>query len=82
MRKIGRIGTRNMYLGPDGRTAMRFRDAKAAYAAAAKLRAELDAEISYSMATGFGDHAKISRLDAEVAKLPLSAPVAHDREVA
>ena len=33
-----------------------------------EIEAELDAEVAYSKATGFGDHAKIARLDAALAK--------------
>lgn len=68
MNKIGRIGARNMYLAPDGRTGLRYPEAKAAHAQLARLRSDRDAEVAYSMATGFGDHAKISRLDAAIAK--------------
>lgn len=68
MQKIGRVGTRNMYLAPDGRTSMRFPEAKAAHAKLSQMRSDRDAEIAYSMATGWGDHAKIGRLDAAIAK--------------
>jgi hypothetical protein len=68
IRPIARVGTRNIYLGPDGRTGMHYREAKAAHTRAAELRTELDAEVAYSKATGFGDHAKIARLDAAIAK--------------
>lgn len=67
LNKIGRIGTRNMYLAPDGRTSMRYPEAKAAHATLAQMKADLDAEVAYSMATGLGDHAKIARLDAAIA---------------
>ncbi len=69
LKPIGRIGTRNMYLAPDGRTALRYQQAKDAHAHAASLRRERDAEIAYSMSTGFGDHAKIGRLDAAIAQM-------------
>lgn len=68
LKAISRVGTRNMYLGPDGRTGMRYHEAKAAHALVSALKAERDAEIAFSMATGFGDHAKIARLDAAIAK--------------
>lgn len=68
LKAVGRIGTRNMYLAPDGRTGMRYAEAKAAHAHVAALRSERDDEIAYSMATGLGDHAKIARLDAALAK--------------
>lgn len=51
-----------------------IRDADAQKAAEARatlkdqLTASLDAEVAYSKATGFGDHAKIGRLEAELAK--------------
>jgi hypothetical protein len=67
--KVGRFGTRNLYLGPNGRTGMRFGEAREAFKRVRDLRAQIDAEVAYSMATGFGDHAKIARLDADLAAL-------------
>lgn len=67
MNKIGRVGSRNLYLAPDGRTGLRYDAAKAAFRVVERLRKELDDEVAYSMATGFGDHAKIARLDAAIA---------------
>jgi hypothetical protein len=68
--KVGRFGTRNFYLGPNRRApAMCLSEAKAAFRHLASLRSELDAEIAYSKETGFGDHAKIGRLDAAIAKV-------------
>ena len=65
--KIGRFGSRNLYLGPNpNMPAMRLPEAKAAFSRLAALRSERDAEIAYSMATGFGDHAKVARLDAAI----------------
>jgi hypothetical protein len=58
-----------MYLAPDGRTGLRYPEAKAAHAKIAELQASRDAEIAYSMATGFGDHAKIARLDAMISEM-------------
>ncbi|MFD1945041.1 hypothetical protein [Paradevosia shaoguanensis] len=67
--KVGRFGSRNLYLGPNRNApAMRLSEAKAAFSHLATLRAHLADEIAYSMATGFGDHAKIGRLDAAIAK--------------
>ena len=65
--KVGRFGSRNLYLGPNRNApAMRLPEAKAAFLRLHQLRAERDAEVAYSMATGWGDHAKIARLDAAI----------------
>ncbi|MER9814252.1 hypothetical protein [Mesorhizobium sp. M0129] len=66
--KITRVAGRCYYLGPNHNApAMRLPDAKAAFDKLAKLRVELAGEVTFSKATGFGDHAKIGRLVAEIA---------------
>lgn len=68
--KIAIVAGRGYYLGPNRNApAMRLNDAKAAFKTLDGLKADRDAEIAYSMATGFGDHAKIARLDAEISRM-------------
>lgn len=68
--KIATVAGRGYYLGPNRNApAMRLKEAVAAFEKLATLRAERAREIAYSMETGFGDHAKIGRLDAEIAAM-------------
>jgi hypothetical protein len=64
--KIGRYGTRNMYLSPDGRSGMRYAEAKAAHANVERLLSDLNAEVAYGLETGLGDHGKVDNLIASI----------------
>jgi hypothetical protein len=67
-RRVCRVGSHYVYLGPNKKVAMSYAEAKAAFAALAKLQSELDAEIAYGRETGLGDHARVTRLLDEIAK--------------
>lgn len=64
--KIGRYGTRSLYLSPDGRFGMRYAEAKAAHANVSQMLSDLDAEVAYGLETGLGDHAKVDNLLAAI----------------
>lgn len=64
--KIGRYGTRSMYLSPDGRTGMRYAEAKAAHANVDRMLSGLDAEVAYGLETGLGDHGKVNNLISSI----------------
>ena len=64
--KIGRYGARNMYLSPDGRSGMRYSEAKAAHTNVDQMLSDLDAEVAYGLETGLGDHAKVDNLIASI----------------
>lgn len=68
-RRLLRVGSHYVYLGPNKKVAMSYAEAKAAFAEVARLQREVDAECAYSKATGLGDHAKVDRLLGEIAKL-------------
>lgn len=68
--KVARVAGRCYYLGPNKNApAMRLADAKEAFKRLANLESELHEAVAYSKASGHGDHAKISRLDAEIARI-------------